>query len=124
MSGSSDQASSGHFRDDREGQNLTALAAICILCPFPSDQCSQLEIRRLSLAEAFPAMLSHAYCFSLRHQEPKRLMMRRYMDLTTRVPIFELRYKRDLERITEVADEIEATVNSVCPELSLVMDTA
>lgn len=115
----SDRAWSRPVRDDRQRQEPTALAAICILCPVASDLRSHIEIRRLSLAEAFPALLHHAYCFSLRDQERKRRMIQRYMDLTTRVPILEIRYKRNLERIADVADELEAAVNTLCPELTL-----
>ena len=43
-------------------------------------------------------MLAHAYCFSLREPERRRRMVERYLDLTTRVPVFEIRVESGLER--------------------------
>lgn len=114
----SDRTWGGHFRDDRQRRGPTALAAVGILKPMPSDQSVQVEIRSLTQSAAFPGLLSHAYCFSLRDQERKRRMMERYMELSTQVPIFEIRYTRNLERIAEVADGIEAAFNRLCPEMT------
>lgn len=109
-----DRAAGGHTRDDRPRQKPAVLAALFILKPIASDQRLQVEICSLSASEAFPGLLSHAYCFSLRHQERKRQMMQRYMDLTTRVPVFEIRYKPNLEKISAVVDGIESTVTTLC----------
>jgi len=99
--------------NDRPGQQPAALSALCILKPLTSNEDLEVEIRPLSASEAFPAILSHAYCFSLHDRERKRQMMQRYMDLTTRVPVIEIRYKPNLERITGLVDCIESCANTL-----------
>jgi hypothetical protein len=64
-------------------------------------------VERLRPSAAFPAVLAHAYCFSLREPERRRRMVERYLDLTTRVPVFEIRVKSGLERLPETLDAIE-----------------
>jgi hypothetical protein len=64
-------------------------------------------VERLRPSVAFPAVLAHAYCFSLREPERRRRMVERYLDLTTRVPVFEIRVENGLERLPETLDAIE-----------------
>jgi hypothetical protein len=66
-----------------------------------------IETHRLSSAQAFAPLLSHAYCFSLHDIERKRRMMERYLDLTARIPIFEIRFSPGLEKLPAILDQIE-----------------
>ncbi|MCI0422142.1 MAG: hypothetical protein L0312_23425, partial [Acidobacteria bacterium] len=58
-------------------------------------------------------------CFSLHHRKRKRQMMQRYLDLTARVPAFEIRYKPGLEKLSAVLDGIESCVDRLCKESTL-----
>jgi len=68
-------------------------------------------VERLRPSVAFPAVLAHAYCFSLREPERRRRMVERYLDLTARVPVFEIRVESGLERLPEILDAIEQALN-------------
>jgi hypothetical protein len=91
----------------------TPLAAVCILerktdgGPGPA-----VEVRRLSPAQAFPAVLTHAYCFSLRDEARKRCMLRHYLDFSVRVPVFRVRFPAGLERIPEILDRLVESVEA------------
>jgi hypothetical protein len=58
-------------------------------------------------ATAVPALLSHAYCYSLQHAVFKRRMVEHYLDLVARVPVFQIRFRPGLERLPAIADMIE-----------------
>jgi hypothetical protein len=64
-------------------------------------------VERLRPSAAFPAVLAHAYCFSLREPERRRRMVERYLDLTERVPVFAIRIESGLERLSQTLDAIE-----------------
>lgn len=106
-----------HF--DQTNQEPAILAALCILKPASPDASLNVETCPLSSAQAFAAVLSHAYCFSLHHRKRKRQMMQRYLDLTARVPAFEIRYKPGLEKLSAVLDGIESCVDRLCKESTL-----
>jgi hypothetical protein len=86
-----------------------ALAAVAVL-----ERVERLgrmaPVERLRLSAAFPAVLAHAYCFSLREPERRRRMVERYLDLTTRVPVFAIRVESGLERLPATLDAIEQTL--------------
>lgn len=67
----------------------------------------ELDSQRLPPAAAFPIILSHAYCFSLREPGRKRLMMQHYLELVAHTPVVRLRFKSGLERLPEILDLIE-----------------
>lgn len=71
---------------------------------------SSLEATWLSPPAAFTAILTHAYCFSARDPERKRLMMERYLELTTHTAVLRLRFAPGLERLSEMLDVIETQV--------------
>jgi hypothetical protein len=86
-----------------------ALAAVAVL-----ERVERLgrmaPVERLRPSAAFPAVLAHAYCFSLREPERRRRMVERYLDLTTRVPVFLIRVESGLERLPATLDAIEQTL--------------
>jgi hypothetical protein len=116
-----DRAQGGHFHDDRQVKESATLAAVGILRPIGADRRMPVDIHRLSLSEAFQGVLSHAYCFSLHDRKRKRRMMERYLELCTQIPVFEIRYTRNLEHLGEVATGIEAAVNALCPQMAVLV---
>ncbi|HET7457342.1 MAG TPA: hypothetical protein VFJ74_06785 [Gemmatimonadaceae bacterium] len=67
------------------------------------------NVRRLSAAAALTAVLAHAYCFSLQDVERKGRMMTQYLELVSRVPVYEVRYGTGLDRVPAILDAIERT---------------
>jgi hypothetical protein len=72
-----------------------------------NDRSAAVEILRISPAQAFPAVLAHAYCFSLRDTHRKQHMVRRYLDLVARVPTYSVRFRAGLGHLTANLDGIE-----------------
>jgi hypothetical protein len=115
------QSSADHFglegRTEEEWQPLfeesyaaRPLAAVCLLAQQPDTGAPAVEIQARDPASAFPAVLAHAYCFSLRDPRRKREMMSHYLELMARVPIYDVRFRPGLERLDEVLDGIEQAV--------------
>lgn len=72
-----------------------------------------IEIERLEAADAFTALLTHAYCFTLDDTERKRHMLEAYLDLVKRVPVLRVRLEAGLEQLPAMLDELErATLSS------------
>jgi hypothetical protein len=80
------------------------LAAVFIL--ERDDSGSDVSITRLEAVDAFPAVLTHAYCFDLDDAERKRRMMDSYLALVTRVPVFRVASPTGLEHVAGVVDRI------------------
>jgi hypothetical protein len=68
-----------------------------------------VELERLSAAAAFTRLLEHAYSYDLSDPERKRRMMETYTQLVASVPVWRLRFRAGWERVSRVADAIEAT---------------
>lgn len=71
-----------------------------------------VTVERLSAGEAFSAILTHAYCFSLDDEARKRQMMQTYLALAARIPIFELRFQSGLHHLDSILDAIEGAVQT------------
>lgn len=69
-----------------------------------------LTVRQLTSAEAYAAMLPHAYCFSIQWSERKRQMLQTYLELVVKVPIFELCFQTGMDRLPALLDRIEQTI--------------
>ena len=82
------------------------LAAICVL-DRGNGASGGAACRPLPAAQAYPALLAHAYCFSLENCARKRLMLERYLSLVARVPVFALAYPDGLEGLPSVLDTVE-----------------
>lgn len=94
---------------DSGGQVSAPLAALCVLTR--TDQPSQpVEIRLMPSAEAFTAIIPHAYCFTLSDLAIKRRMMQHYMDLVARTPTFAVSIMSGMRRLPEVLDAIERSL--------------
>jgi hypothetical protein len=86
------------------------LAAICVVERLPSADGVPIEIEPLDSVDAFPAVLTHAYCFSLEDDDRKRGLVQEYLELVTRVPVLRVRLREGLERLPKVLDAIAAAV--------------
>jgi hypothetical protein len=80
------------------------LVALCVLSR--DDDRDGITVERLGAA-AIPALLTHAYCFSLQQAIFKRRMMEHYLELMAKVPVFAIRFRPGLERLAAIADAIE-----------------
>jgi hypothetical protein len=89
------------------------LAALFVL--ERADAAAGVELRRLGSAEAFTAVLEHAYCFTLEEAETKRRMMRQYLSLVAKVPVFRLSYPTGLDHLPAIVAEIERTSRALEP---------
>jgi hypothetical protein len=87
------------------------LAAVCTLERAQlADAPESARVQRLSPAEAFPPLLSHAYCYSLEQIERNRAMIGHYIDLAARVPVFNVVFRPGLEHLPSVLTTIERAV--------------
>ncbi len=87
------------------------LAALCVLERMESAG-SAARIERLSPAQAFAALLPHAFSFSLKNEERKRLTLRRYLRIAAHVPTFKAGFAAGFERLPAVLDAIERSVDA------------
>jgi hypothetical protein len=84
------------------------LTALCVLSRGEEERRGcDVRIERLRPSAALPALLAHAYCFSLEDRGLKRAMVLHYMDLAARVPVFALRFQPGLELLSLILDAIE-----------------
>ena len=84
------------------------LTAICVLervAELPGD--GAVQTARLVSAEAFTAVLAHAYCFSLRDSVRKQRMIEQYLQVVREVPIFRLRFQTGLENLPAIVNSLE-----------------
>lgn len=86
------------------------LAAICVVERLPDGGPMAVEIEPLDSVEAFPAILTHAYSFSLADDCRKEQMVREYLELVTRVPVLRIRLREGLEGLPQILDAIEQAV--------------
>jgi hypothetical protein len=63
--------------------------------------------RRLSDAEAFTAVLQHAYCFDLDGLPSRRETAERYLDLSGRVPVWEVRFRPGFDDLSALIERLE-----------------
>jgi hypothetical protein len=84
------------------------LAALVLLDPWPpgGDAPATPCFDPLLAADAFGAVLPHAYCFDL--EQGKRELVSDYAELVRRVPAFRLSYEQEPDRVGDTADAIEA----------------
>jgi hypothetical protein len=73
---------------------------------------SPVTLRRLSSSDAFATVLDHACCFIPQAEERKRLMIRHYLELVAKTPIFELCLQPGLANLPVILDQIEELLDS------------
>jgi hypothetical protein len=92
--------------EQRESQPLVALGILDRIQE-GNDEGAAVEILRMLPAQAFPTVLAHAYCFSLRDTQRKQRMVQQYLNLVARVPTYSVRFRSGLEHLAAILDGIE-----------------
>jgi hypothetical protein len=73
-------------------------------------QDEQTERPRLALlpqAQAFSALLAHAYCYDAQDPSHTRPLVDSYLAMVSLVPVFALRYRPDLQRLPQLIEIIQ-----------------
>ncbi len=65
-------------------------------------------VDRLAPAEGYVRLLEQAHSFTLKIPEFNQQLLRDYLDLTAKVPVFALTYRKSFDAIDEMLDAIEA----------------
>jgi len=97
-------------RVDQVHDEPTPVVAVWALKQAPGLE-APVVVERLRPSAAFPPVLAQAYCFSLGEPARKQRMMKRYLELIARVPVFEIRFPPGLERLPLILDAIERTLD-------------
>jgi hypothetical protein len=108
-------ASAAHFAGSPDapraaGDAPAPLAAVLVLARADGDREPVAAARRIPPADAFTAVLEHAYCFDLEGTSRRRDTAEQYLDLVTRVPVFELRFRTGLQHLEAILDEVERAI--------------
>jgi hypothetical protein len=88
------------------GKETAPLLAVCVLRRAEADG-APVCVRRLSLAEAFAAVLGHAWSFGLEDSERKRRMIHNYLDLAAGTPVYDISFRSGLENLPAILDAID-----------------
>jgi hypothetical protein len=95
------------------------LVAVCVLERRPTGNAhGSATISRLGPSEAFLALVTHAYCFSLEDVERNRGMMDQYLEVVRSVPVYRVIYQSGLDELPATLDLIEREVGMSAPELT------
>jgi hypothetical protein len=78
-------------------------------------QDEQTERPRLALlpqAQAFPAVLTHAYCYDAQDGSHTRRLVDSYLAIVSLVPVFALQYRPDLQQLPQLIEIIQDAAGS------------
>jgi len=93
---------------DPGDQSAVPLAALFVLSRREEELDDRsVRIERLRPPAALPALLAHAYCFSLEDPDPKRPMVRHYMVMEAPNPTLALRLGEASNLLSRVLDQVE-----------------
>src|SRR5882672_262566 len=92
--------------DSPPGKETARLLAVCVLRREDAGA-ARVTVRRLSLAEAFAAVLAHAWSFGLEDAERKRRMIHNYLDLAAGTPVFDICFQPGLRNLPAIFDALE-----------------
>jgi hypothetical protein len=97
--------------DFTPADDTAPLVAVCILRR-DGTGAKPVAVRPLSSAQAFAAVLSHAWSFALQDRERKRRMINNYLELVSRVPIFDIAFQPGLDNLPAILDAIEDVLSA------------
>jgi len=89
-----------------ENQRLR-IAALIVLKRFTEEDQAEVTVNSLSPAQAFRSVLLHGHFFNLKTSDLMRQMVSNYMQLTSLVPVYEVRFRPGFERISLLLDRLE-----------------
>ena len=61
----------------------------------------------LPKAQAFPAVLAHAYCYDAQDRSHTRRLVDSYLAIVSLVPVFALQYRPDLQRLPQLIEIVQ-----------------
>jgi len=96
--------------DAAPGKETAPLTAICVLRRDEAPA-QPVAVRRLSLADAFGAVLGHAWSFGLEDSDRKRRMIHNYLDLAAGTPVFDICFEPGLTNLPAILDAIEEIIS-------------
>jgi hypothetical protein len=105
-------ASRLHFGADQNPAPAVDLrpADLVLSAIFLLRQDEQTERPRLALlpqAQAFPAVLAHAYCYDAQDRNHTQRLVDDYLAIVSLVPVFALHYRPDLQRVPQLIEIIQ-----------------
>ena len=92
------------------GEHAAPLAAVVLLERTAVDATPPVEVARLSLAEAVPAVLPHAFRFGLEDAERKARTLRTYLASLATVAVLRVRFRPRLEELDGLLDALESAL--------------
>jgi hypothetical protein len=101
---------------DRHDWRVAPLAAMFLPKPLPSNGSEPvMDVARIPAAMAIREILAHAFRFRPEAPGRRRQMIRSYLDLVARVPVFALTYTREFAVFHELLDRVEEAVDATAP---------
>jgi hypothetical protein len=100
----------GERHTEDAGPLRSPILALVMLASSDAPDAPLTSVAQLKPANAFAALLPHAYYFMVSNANRKAKMMDRYLLLASSVPAVEFRYRPGLDEISSVLDEMEARV--------------
>ena len=98
--------------DDAEAWTRVPLAAIFALERTRTSTGRRESVRRLAPDDGLIAVLENAFFFQPQTKDERRRMMRDYLEVIARVPVFALDVPPTLETLDALLDELEANIQA------------
>jgi hypothetical protein len=76
------------------------------------DQIKCPRLTALPQAQAFPALLAHAYCYDAQDRSHTRRLVDSYLAMVSLVPVFALQYRPDLQQLPQLIEIIQDAAGS------------
>lgn len=76
------------------------------------DQTERPRLALLPQAQAFSALLAHAHCYDAQDRSHARRLADSYLAIVSRVPVFTLHYRPDLQQLPQLIDIIQDAADS------------
>jgi hypothetical protein len=101
---------------DAETTAPSPLSAVCVLEKDATSRAAAV-VTRLSAADAFTAVLQHAYASGLEDVDRRDILVREYLQFVATTPVFHVRFRRGFEHLDEVVQTIELRLGLEPPTL-------
>lgn len=102
------------FADSR-GVRAEPLATVFVLRR--DDTCVGPTVRGLSPPAAFEALLQHAHCFEPDNPVQRRRLLQNYLDISTRVPVFDVSFGSGLQGLERLLDALLHAAGTPSPDI-------
>jgi len=85
---------------------IAELSKIIIMERIGKSKIDQIDVIPLSPVQAFPNLIKHAYTIEIEEDVRKKRMLENYIDLTSKISVYKIKYPSNLNRIADLVDEI------------------